>query len=236
MCTVSFVATENAFILTSNRDEQTGRAAQEPQKYRLNHKSIYFPRDPQSGGTWFAADENGTVLILLNGAEDKHDHDPPYQRSRGLVVLEIISDIDPILFWKEITLLNVEPFTIILFQSNHLYQLRWDGTEKYQNNLNSTQKYMWSSSTLYSKQIQAERLTWFDDFISSKSELKDIDLLDFHCNSHQQNVLNGLVMARGDGLKTLSITQVVLHKNDMEMVHKDLLNNKSHHNNIAISR
>jgi hypothetical protein len=31
-----------------------------------------YLQDPKAGGTWYVVDENGTVLVLLNGAEEKH--------------------------------------------------------------------------------------------------------------------------------------------------------------------
>ena len=92
MCTVSFVSTNGKIIITSNRDEKVIRpSAIPPKNYRVNGKNIIFPKDPKAGGTWYAVNQNGSVVVLLNGADEKHVHNPPYTRSRGLVVLEIAS-------------------------------------------------------------------------------------------------------------------------------------------------
>jgi hypothetical protein len=32
----------------------------------------YLSKDPKAGGTWYVVDEKGTVLVLLNGANEKH--------------------------------------------------------------------------------------------------------------------------------------------------------------------
>jgi hypothetical protein len=37
----------------------------------INGKNVIYPKDPKAGGTWYVVDENGTVLVLLNGAEEK---------------------------------------------------------------------------------------------------------------------------------------------------------------------
>lgn len=236
MCTVTFIATKDAFILTSNRDEQTVRAAIAPQNYIFNNQNLYFPKDPQSGGTWFAVNKNGAVLVLLNGAEEKHPHNPPYQRSRGLVVLEMVSNINPIFFWNDIDLENVEPFTLILFQSEKLYQLRWNGTEKSQKNLNVDEKHIYSSSTLYSKTVREERAKWFYEFTALKTVINQNDLLDFHQNTHASNCQNGLVINRLELLKTLSITQSIIKTNQIELVYKDLIHNKSYSDVIEIAK
>lgn len=131
MCTVSFVATNDAFIITSNRDEKVIRpSAIPPKKYHINGKDILFPKDPKAGGTWYAVDAQGTVLVLLNGAAEKHEVQLPYRKSRGLIVLDMISNPSPKEFWEEINLENIEPFTLVLFQNQALFQLRWNGMEK----------------------------------------------------------------------------------------------------------
>jgi hypothetical protein len=30
----------------------------------------YLSKDPKAGGTWYVVDEKGTVLVLLNGANE----------------------------------------------------------------------------------------------------------------------------------------------------------------------
>lgn len=71
MCTVSFVATNDKIIITSNRDEKTVRpSAIPPRNYTVNGKKLIFPKDPKAGGTWFVANADGTILVLLNGADE----------------------------------------------------------------------------------------------------------------------------------------------------------------------
>ena len=224
MCTVSFVATNDKIIITSNRDEKTIRpSAIPPRNYSVNGKNLIFPKDSKAGGTWFVAKEDGTILVLLNGADEKHEVKLPYRKSRGLIVLDVISSISPKDFWTEIDLQNIEPFTLVLFQNKSLFQLRWNGKEKDTKSLDTHQNHMWSSSTLYSSAIRDKRSQWFHSFMDGNSEISESKMHDFHRYTEKGNDENGLVINRNDEMKTLSITQSVVEKNKVAILHYDLI-------------
>jgi hypothetical protein len=227
MCTVSFVQSNGKIIISSNRDETIYRPnAIEPKNYYLNNKNIIFPKDPQAGGTWFAVDETGTVLVLLNGANEKHHHQPSYRKSRGLIVLDMVSNESPIEFWTTIDLQDIEPFTIVLFQNRALFQLRWDGEVKETTQLDINDNHVWSSTTLYQKDIRESRSQWFYAFLESNSNASQEEMLYFHRYTEEENQENGLVINRNEVLKTLSITQAVLEENKVTILHNDLIANK----------
>jgi uncharacterized protein with NRDE domain len=71
--------------------------------YTVNGKNVIYPKDPKAGGTWYVVDENGTVLVLLNGAEEKHTIKLSYRKSRGLIVLDIIGNVSPRDFGIQLT-------------------------------------------------------------------------------------------------------------------------------------
>jgi Transport and Golgi organisation 2 len=226
MCTVSFVRTDGKTIITSNRDEQVVRLAIEPKEYFVNNKQLFYPKDPKAGGTWFVIDKSGIVLILLNGAEEKHIQRPNYQKSRGIIVLDMISSDSPIDFWSEIDLESVEPFTLVLFQNEKLYQLRWNEIEKSKIELETLQKHIWSSSTLYPKEIRKQRSEWFYEYLAKKTSISETDLYHFHRNTENENTENGLIINRNDKLKTLSITQVVVQNEEVTLSYSDLIQEK----------
>ncbi|RZK12426.1 MAG: hypothetical protein EOO46_03220 [Flavobacterium sp.] len=223
MCTVSFVAINDKIIITSNRDEAVMRPALPPEAYLINTKKITFPKDPKAGGTWYAVNENGTVLVLLNGADEKHKHRPPYSRSRGLVVLEIISADDSILHWDAIDLEGVEPFTLVLYEDSKLYQLRWNEVEKSRVDLDTSQAHIWSSTTLYPMEIREQRSEWFYKFLETKKDISETELFNFHRYTENSNAENGLIINRNDSLKTLTITQSVIKNKTLKMIHFDLI-------------
>jgi uncharacterized protein with NRDE domain len=235
MCTVSFVSANGKVIITSNRDEKVNRPnAIEPKKYLINNKNIIFPKDPKAGGTWFAVAENGTVLVLLNGANEKHQVTLPYRKSRGLIVLDVIASLSPKDFWKEIDLENIEPFTLVLFQNNELFQLRWNGNERETTLLDRNKNHVWSSATLYPKGIRDNRSDWFHTFMESNTEISETEMLHFHRYAEEENQENGLVINRNEELKTLSITQSVSEKNKISILHRDLIENKDFETSFII--
>jgi len=234
MCTVSFVATNNKIIITSNRDEAVLRPALPPETYLINNKKITFPKDPKAGGTWYAVNESGNVLVLLNGAEEKHKHRPPYSRSRGLIVLEIISSDSPIVHWDVIDLDGVEPFTLVLYEDSKLYQLRWNEIEKSRVYLDITLPHIWSSTTLYPKEIREKRSEWFYKFIKNKQDVTETEMFNFHRYTENSNAENGLIINRNDALKTLTITQTVIKNKTLKMVHYDLIQETEASNSFPI--
>lgn len=229
MCTVSFVCSNDTIIITSNRDEKIIRpSAIPPKNYTLNGKNIIYPKDSKAGGTWFVVDENGTVLVLLNGADEKHQVQLPYRKSRGQIVLEMISSTSPKEFWNEIDLENIEPFTLVLFQHKQLFQLRWNGTEKSALDLEINKNYVWSSSTLYCKEIREQRASWFYTFLDLNPEITEEKMLHFHHYTEADNNEHGLVINRNNELKTLSITQSVIEKNKVTLNYLDLIAEKEY--------
>ncbi|GAA4077236.1 NRDE family protein [Flavobacterium cheonanense] len=234
MCTVSFVFSNGKAILTHNRDEKVARpSAIEPQKYIVNNKKIYFPKDQKAGGTWYAVAENGTVLVLLNGADEKHQLKPSYRKSRGLIVLDLVSSDSPIEEWNTIDLFGIEPFTIVLFQDKKLYQLRWNEVEKSTLNLDVNQSHIWSSSTLYPKEIREHRVELFQNFIVS-NEVSAEKLFQFHRYAKEDDQEHGLIINRNNEMKTLSITQTIIQENKVVLSYHDLQNQEEFTNSITI--
>jgi uncharacterized protein with NRDE domain len=130
MCTVTYLPfSNNSFLLTSSRDEKPSRAsALAPEYYSVAENQLLFPKDQQAQGTWIAVNEKGRTLCLLNGGVEKHIPSPPYQRSRGLVLLDVFSYDSLGIFTTQYSLQNIEPFTLIEIQGELLTELRWTGT------------------------------------------------------------------------------------------------------------
>jgi len=233
MCTVSFISSGDKFIITSNRDENMHRASsQRPVTEVINGIRVTFPKDPRAGGTWFAINENGTITVLLNGAFVKHHHTGNYARSRGLILLEICGTSSPLMHFEEMDLENIEPFTVILFDQARLWELRWDGNKKYRHDLDIRGNYIWSSSTLYSPDVIAQREELFAAFIE-RDQLDEMSVIDFHSNNHS-DFQNGFIIDRNENLKTLSITQAVAQENEVQLAHHDLLKNLRYEVPVAV--
>ncbi len=226
MCTVTYVPLPNGFCITSNRDEQIARpSAIPPKEYIINNQTIVFPKDQKAGGTWFAQSETAT-LVLLNGAAEKHIPKPYYRKSRGLIVLDLIASPNVLMTWNEIELNEIEPFTIVLYENHKLYQLQWNEVIKSTKEMPTNTTHIWSSSTLYSKEIREKRAEWFSQFLKDTETLSADELLHFHQFTENENTDFGLQINRNNILKTVSITQVVSSNGMSNIKYIDLLANE----------
>lgn len=235
MCTVTYVYNDAKIIITSNRDEHRQRPKSiVPKTYLIQDKKIFFPKDPRAGGTWYAIDETGNVIVLLNGAKKKHVPKASYARSRGLIVLDIISSPNGLNTWNDIDLSEVEPFTLVFYTKHQLYQLQWDGIQKELKALNRKANHIWSSSTLYEKEIREQREQWFDTFSKTKAILNANDMLHFHQYTEAEDLENGLVINRNEKLITQSITQTEIDQNKLSFTHFDLLDNQQYKNTFLL--
>jgi len=225
MCAVSFVPLQNGFLLTSNRDEKSYRPTIAPKVYSENKVKLLYPKDEKAGGTWIVAKEDGTSIILLNGAFINHHKKPSYSKSRGVILMEIIQAKQPLLHFQEMNLDDVEPFTLIIFQNNILTEVKWDEVEKHIINKSIKKPHIWSSATLYNRIQRIKRKQWFEDFCRYNNPLSIDKILSFHTNTQATNTQYGLVINREDDTKTVSITQLLLKNNTIEMTYIDRINN-----------
>ncbi len=225
MCTVTFIPTERGFFLTSNRDEKTTRKlAIKPMAYDHNGVKLVYPKDATAGGTWIAVAQNGHTAVLLNGAFKNHIPTPPYSKSRGVIFTEIISNENPYLHFTQIDLDIIEPFTIILFSKNHLYECRWDGNTKHHKKLSKQVPQIWSSTTLYHDEATKKREQWFADWQKKNIQPSQNDILNFHQFTGDGDVQNDLLMNRNNSLLTVSITCIEYCNEKAIITYADLIN------------
>lgn len=224
MCTVTFIPTAAGIHLTSNRDEQVNRGcAAEPAYFSGDGFKLIFPVDPDAGGSWIALKDNGDALVLLNGAFIKHLRKPPYRRSRGLVLLDVIKAIAPRQRFNEIDLEGIEPFTLVLFVNGMLWECRWDGFERQHLLLDAGKPYIWSSVTLYDDREILERRQWFAEWLAQRNvQISSREIFDFHQHAGKGDVRNSLVMNRENKVRTVSITSILITDSELRMRYRDL--------------
>lgn len=228
MCTLTFVTTAKGFILTSSRDEHKARPTLAPAAYTFQNQTLTFPKDDLAGGTWIAANKDHKIACLLNGAFVKHKHQPPYRKSRGLILLESFTYPTADVFINDVDLHNIEPFTLVLIdQQNKLEinELRWDGAQRHHQKYDATQNHIWSSASLYTPQLQQQRRDWFANWLTAHQQQQDKDILQFHTQKHGSDTENDVVMARNNGLQTVSVTQILAEEPIWRMLYLDLLAN-----------
>jgi uncharacterized protein with NRDE domain len=166
MCTVTYLPLGNdEFCLTSNRDETPSRQPME--LYYDEANNLLFPKEPKHGGTWISASADNRLVCLLNGAFQKHKHEPPYRRSRGLVVLDYFEYGTTAQFVTNYYFDGIEPFTMVIVDNGKLFDFRWDGAAKHLLELDPEKPHIWSSSTLYNDEIKNKRIAWFQNWLAA---------------------------------------------------------------------
>jgi hypothetical protein len=226
MCTVTFVPVEDGCLITSNRDEKLVRKpALPPKEYLHGASRITYPKDAQAGGTWVALKQNGDAAVLLNGGFIKHQPQPPYAQSRGIVFIDIFKDEQPVLSFTNTSLNNIEPFTLILFIDKVLTECRWDGQQKHIKHLPNNSAHIWCSVTLYSDNIIKKRERWFKSWVAGRNQITENDIYTFHRFDADEDNKNGLVMKNENGYQTVSITVLTLLDHQQKMSYHSLANN-----------
>ncbi len=234
MCTFTyFPQIDGGFIIATNRDESTKRqVALEPNKFELNGFKCYFPKDPVGNGTWIATSKDWSVC-LLNGGKEKHIKKANYQKSRGLVLLDILSLLNQKLIdpKEKIDLNNIEPFTLFIINHHNpaFYQWIYSEDESLQVNiLDEKQPFIHSSTTLYNAKITSIRKDWFQDFLGKCIYKSVEEIVHFHSYTNKDNKEFGLQIDRNGITKTLSLTMVEYGKKH-QMHYFDFVSNLEKH-------
>jgi Transport and Golgi organisation 2 len=237
MCTVSFIPAQDRFFLTSNRDEKVLRlAAAPPSIHPSATGDLLFPRDSAAGGTWMAVHENGNAVVLLNGAFEKHLSAPPYRKSRGLIVLDIISNLHPLHHFLHTSLADIEPFTLVIWEEEQLYECRWDGLVAHHRLLDKHRPHIWSSVTLYDPSTIEKREQWFENWLTNQPNPDKDAILNFHIFTGDDDMRNNLLMKRDDIYSTVSVTGLQLNARSATMYYFDLLQGNTFTESIRFTK
>ena len=228
MCTVTFLPLGGQrFILASNRDESRLRpSALPPQPYREGPVLAVYPKDTEAQGTWIASADNGYTLVLLNGAFEAHLRQPPYRRSRGLMVLDFFRFNDVQHFARTYDFTGIEPFTLLVLKEGELLEmneLRWDAGQLPLTEVDTSRPHVWSSVTLYPAPVRRQREQWFARWLEGRPEPELDDILQFHRFGGTGDTTNDVRMRRSE-VFTVSITAVTNLNGPVEMLYEDLIN------------
>jgi hypothetical protein len=151
MCTLTFVPTEDGYLVGMNRDELLTRPkAISPKTFKKDGLEITCPQEP-SGGTWIACNSHGNLLALLNWNDRMSFYQGEKPRSRGLLIPRLIGEPDLIATDSQFNHLNlggVFPFRLVgIFRSERIiHEWRWDGDAKRKQQYSWNRKHWFSSS------------------------------------------------------------------------------------------
>ncbi|MHB0754283.1 NRDE family protein [Polaribacter sp. M15] len=225
MCTVTYLPIgKNSFILTSNRDETPLRKTIPPKTYIENDVTLTYPKDELAGGTWIGTSHKNRLVCLLNGGFKNHIRELHYKMSRGIIVKNLLATDDAVAYIYNFDFNNIEPFTLILIDWKSefsIYELVWDGTKKHFKKLPQEPK-IWSSSTLYTAEMQLQRKKWFEEWLHKNTFFSQERILNFHKNEQLGSPEISPKMKR-NFVETLSITCVKKKGKAIDMTYIDFL-------------
>ena len=228
MCTLSYIPKEEKYILTSNRDEHDSRALTAfPVKKSIEGQEVFFPQDPKAGGTWLATSNKNKTAVLLNGAFEAHPYHPPYGLSRGILLLDSYRFKNMPEFMENYDFQGIEPFTLLHFNTKgeqNIDELRWDGERLYHKTLSASKAHIWSSTMLYPPEVRKQREEWFNELLRSDPDSNEMS--HFHHFGGYSDEENKLKMDRGNGLRTISISQIIIKKNETSFLYQNLVTEK----------
>lgn len=237
MCTVVFIPNKTGSFFASLRDENPNKPnALRPAIRQKGKIKALAPTDASAGGTWAGLNDLGSVIILLNGGFENHQKVNNYQKSRGLIVSELLTSEIPVIDWQLMDLTSIEPFTLIVWSEELLFRLVWDGKEKYRIRLDATKSHLFSSATLYNTEAQLQRIDWFNNWMTMEPPISKLTLLRFFKSI--DDTQNGFIINRNDEMATLSYTFIELPHNDnghAYMNYYDLTDYTYHTEKIVLS-
>ncbi|MFB6307665.1 MAG: NRDE family protein [Flavobacteriales bacterium] len=207
MCTLTYLPiNNNKFLVGSNRDEHIQRpSATLPIIVNSGNMPILAPIDPQGKGSWFGYNiKLDKKACLLNGAFIKHEHTPPYSKSRGLIMIESLSYKTLHNFSKVKDFENIEPFTLIHINNDSIEEIRWDEEKVYYESYSKNKPMVWSSSMLYDSSIKKNTQEHFNKKFNNKEKYEEEELLDFQINESYKEKTKGNTIASSSKISTVN--------------------------------
>ena len=220
MCLVSYIPIKDGFILSSNRDESPLRSDAIMTKEEVHGHILLYPKD-MKGGSWLYLSNEGNAICVLNGAFVNHKRSLPYKISRGLMMRHYFDFKDASDFIQRYDFVNIESFTMVIKETETLFEFRWDGMYKYIERLNIDEVYIWSSSTLYTKEEQDIRESLFREMLSENPNLEEIQHVHLTGSLGNKNI--DFNMNRNDRVATISHTNAIVDSGEMKLHYHNLL-------------
>jgi hypothetical protein len=241
MCTLTYVPTREGVLFTSNRDESTAREPAVFPAFRQSESgTLLMPLDPQGGGTWILAAENGEAACLLNGAFVNHQRKPPYRKSRGRVIVESFDYPCVDDFLKKYNFDHIEPFTLIKLAyasgKRMLHEIRWDGHQLKQSLADCNRPHIWSSVTLYDEQMRAKREQWFEEWLRSGKEFTAQNIQDFYLHGGEGDPTVDFKMTRSGCLQTISLSCMRVNRTHAYLEYLNLITQQRITESLLLSR
>ncbi|HEY1047865.1 MAG TPA: NRDE family protein [Bacteroidia bacterium] len=213
MCILTFTDNENSKIITFTRDEDPNRPFE---NMKVHSNGLICPMDLKNNGTWIGF--NGQQISMLqNGALEKHKRKDHYDRSRGLILMDVLKGKKIEQVFLDLKGLEIEPFSLSNYDvSNNLFTIyAYDGENCVKTIHNDLNKIINLSSTLYDNDNKIRiRKAYLELNAYSPN-----DLIEFHLKykiNQTEGIFHPLV-------SSTSVTQFVVSRSEIQYKFINLL-------------
>jgi hypothetical protein len=208
MCTVTWNATEEGYVLLFNRDEVRTRGPAFPPEIRIRRGTQYIsPLDPDGGGTWLGVNEYGLTIGLLNfydgadGASTDGSADEPQgaQVSRGMLVTTILDSHNVATLEARLgpeAVARYRPFLLFAVDGSGVVRLwTWDGRSL---TAAENPEMPLTTSSVQAEEVRAYRLRLFAEILNATDGSRLEALRRFHAHHDPRLPGHSVAMARED--------------------------------------
>ena len=206
-----------------NRDERLTRAAAlPPTVWVAGSRRVLMPIDPESGGTWIAANDTGVVFALLNAnpgmcLQSTNPVDPPAP-SRGTIIPSLVESAtvsEALARAERIRVERYAPFRLLLFDRFQLVEcVGHDGRIRHRRSYLSA-AIMRTSSGLGDAVVAGPRRALFQRFFSDPRDARAAQDM-FHQHRWNGREAVSINMRRSDA-RTVSHTIVEVGSDTISM-------------------
>jgi len=219
MCTVTWLRNDEGYQLFCNRDEKLTRGrAMAPRHGVRDGVRLLAPRDADFGGTWIATNEYGVSLCLLNGVNLANPCGHPRARSRGLLLLDLISSASLAEVCERVRYTDLAafaPFTLAgLEPGAPAAVIEWNGSRRtvgFQDELWG----MLTSSSFDTEKVRKRRREEFMRLIFSGQDIDANALASFHQSHSPTRSAYSVCMHRLDA-ETLSFSRIAVSRAEID--------------------
>lgn len=222
MCTLTVVTRNDTYIMAMNRDEKIARGTGfPPEIHEFEDAQAIYPLDGD-GGTWFATNEYGIALALLNWNTVAPHVIDVKTRSRGRVIPALIdsrslSDLHAV--FDASNFKGMMPFRLVgVFPSEQkIWEWRWD-SKQFGLQAHEWESRHWFSSSLSDDRAESARgavcrTAWHESDAGSLSWLRRLHA------SHAGDPGPFSLCVHRDDVKTLSYSEAVVTPGRIQMGH-----------------
>lgn len=223
MCTLSLFKVENGYRVFMNRDERHDRLAEKPPQILSERFDVYGPLDPVSNGTWVAHNNRFFWGCLLNGYLEEEGAVFSASKSRGEILLDILSQDDPVAYARDFNALEYSSFRLVVGSTKEHALYVWDGVKYQKSDFHASYKnhaFFLSSSSWRQTEVIESRRHLFENWVQN-NDVHGIAVPEFHY-SQEPNPESAPMMYRSYS-RTQSVTALAVSKSGANMRYERVL-------------